>query len=1206
MRKLIYTCLMLCFGALLSNALSAQCNTELIVERVICDNAMNSYSVQVSVVGDTTSDITWTAPLYGFNEPQTFGSFIFGPFETEVVEFFIIVDGESPNCPNPFAVVTPDCDFGSSCDLAVDVLDVTCSNAGNLGASLLMQVNSSEFTPNFTYTAFIGGVSYNGLTFNTPQLIELFNLEDGTYNIFVVADSDSTCTQTGTFALNCGINCPLQIGVADTTWASCGSANGSITFSVGGFEGDYQITYTDATGNTGSVTNSNVIDGLPSGCYEFELSDMTDFCSAFVSYCIPERSDLSVSIDGNASGCSSVVYTANVTGGAPPYTYVWNNGETTPTVVLTDFFGEISVTVTDINGCFATQTVDVNFFPLQLLPDSLGVVRNAICGTPTGQIITEVWGGTPPYAYEWSTGATGSSIGELLAGEYSLTVTDSEGCSIESSYTVAEDELPFDLLIGNGNGQFNPQIVTQCDGGGVIDARILVGQNIPDYTDSYTITVNGVAEVVPEPFFEIDELGDYTVEVMVEFTSGETCSATRSFTVVAQGDASDAFTIELRRDTFTNTGQGCGATLIAADAAGNVLFVDWELPNGGTISGFSVNADLVGPGVYIASLATPGFNCPLRDTFLVLAEDLTCVTVQGYVFLDNNGDCTQGSFEGPIPNQLVSLTSADDADEVYFAYTGADGTWTASVPAGDYLANAISPNPLFTPCADQVVTATTEGGNSFTGIPLIPEGSCPQVTIDLNIPRIRRCFDSPVYLNYENRGTAVSENTVVTLEFGEWVDEVLPFFEPEPDAIGINPTTGLLTATWNIGDVAPFERGNLNVLAYTCSADFPITTAACVTATVEPNNPCPPADENWTGASVNVSGTCQQDSVVFTLQNVGDANMSIELQYIVVEDGVIITPDPEVSSPLEAGASKEVVLPANGSTYHVQVTQEPLHPGLTMPIDFVEGCGQGNTSTGFALQFPVSDDAYWIDEDCVPIIGSYDPNDKLAEPKGYAAQNYIVADQPIDYQIRFQNTGNDTAFLVVIRDTISELLDLTTFELLSTTHDVKVEFDTMRGLAFIFENLMLPDSFVNEPASNGSVSFRIHPVADLGPGTEIENTASIYFDFNEAIVTNTYLHTVEEDFVAVSVFDFSPTVERLNVVPNPTAGPAYIELPPALTGEKLELQIVDALGRVVQQYQYGDGERPEADLSRLPAGWYSLRLTSATQLVGSGRLLLQR
>ncbi|MEM9835040.1 MAG: T9SS type A sorting domain-containing protein [Bacteroidota bacterium] len=917
------------------------------------------------------------------------------------------------------------------------------------------------------------------------------------------------------------------------------------------------------------------------------------------------RTDLSIDFDIIDANCDAATLRVSVTDGTPPYTYLWSNGQTTPTVLAPGLFDELSVTVTDSNGCLVTQIVDVNFTPLQILglEDSTFGVTNSICGTNSGRINSSRRGGIPPYTYQWSNGSNGSFNRELSPGVYGLTITDATGCSVSNSYSVGEEELPFDFVIGN---RPNPEVVILCDSTGPLDVLIRVSPRAPDFTAIYTVTRNGVTTQDSVPFFEVTEIGIYNIMVTVTFTTGETCSSTQSFTVVPQENTDDPFHIEvLRGETIFTNGQRCDTTtLVVVDDVGRYIFTEWTLPGGEMVSTRYLNIDLTGPGLYIASpWIRPGANCPTSDSLLILPEDLTCVTLQGYVFLDNNGDCAQGSLEVGLPNQLVTLTSANDTDEVYFAYTGADGMWAASLPQGDYLANVIAPN-IFTSCADQIISIETGDSTTFVTIPLIPVVNCPQVTIDLNIPRIRRCFNSPVYLSYENRGTAVSENTIVTLEFGEWVDEVLPFFDPEPDAIGINPTTGLLTVTWNIGDVVPFERGNLNVMAYTCSADFPITTAACVTATVEPNSPCPPADENWTGASVNVSGTCQRDSVVFTLQNVGDANMSIDLQYIVIEDGVIIIPDPEVSSPLEAGASKEITLPANGSTYHVQVTQEPLHPGLATPIDFVEGCGQGNTSTGFALQFPVSDDAYWIDEDCVPIIGSYDPNDKLAAPKGYAAQNYIVADQPIDYQIRFQNTGNDTAFLVVIRDTISELLDLTTFELLSTTHDVKVEFDTTRGLAFIFENIMLPDSFVNEPASNGSVSFRIHPVADLGPGTEIENTASIYFDFNEAIVTNTYLHTVEEDFVAV--FDFTPTVERLNVVPNPTAGPAYIDLPPALTGEKLELQIVDALGRVVQQYQYGDGERPEADLSRLPAGWYSLRLTSATQLVGIGPVLLQR
>ncbi|HRH71206.1 MAG TPA: T9SS type A sorting domain-containing protein [Flavobacteriales bacterium] len=132
------------------------------------------------------------------------------------------------------------------------------------------------------------------------------------------------------------------------------------------------------------------------------------------------------------------------------------------------------------------------------------------------------------------------------------------------------------------------------------------------------------------------------------------------------------------------------------------------------------------------------------------------------------------------------------------------------------------------------------------------------------------------------------------------------------------------------------------------------------------------------------------------------------------------------------------------------------------------------------------------------ITGSFDPNDKLVRP----AELYALdTDTILDYTIRFQNTGTDTAFTVVVTDTLSELLDMGTFLQGPASHPYTVAFKPGRVVEWRFADIQLPDSVVNEPASHGLVSFRIKPAADAVPGTTITNKADIYFDFNPPVRT---------------------------------------------------------------------------------------------------------
>ncbi len=155
---------------------------------------------------------------------------------------------------------------------------------------------------------------------------------------------------------------------------------------------------------------------------------------------------------------------------------------------------------------------------------------------------------------------------------------------------------------------------------------------------------------------------------------------------------------------------------------------------------------------------------------------------------------------------------------------------------------------------------------------------------------------------------------------------------------------------------------------------------------------------------------------------------------------------------------------------------------------------------------------------------SYDPNDKIGYPIGYTESHFVEDGTAIEYVVRFQNTGNAPALNVRIEDQLDENLDLSSFELVANSHSVITVLDEdQRGLTFYFNNIMLPDSATDEPASNGLVSYRIALKDPLPTGTEIHNTASIYFDNNPAVVTNTTLHTIYncEDFVTDLTVDDS-------------------------------------------------------------------------------------
>ncbi|MBK9451506.1 MAG: T9SS type A sorting domain-containing protein [Bacteroidetes bacterium] len=271
---------------------------------------------------------------------------------------------------------------------------------------------------------------------------------------------------------------------------------------------------------------------------------------------------------------------------------------------------------------------------------------------------------------------------------------------------------------------------------------------------------------------------------------------------------------------------------------------------------------------------------------------------------------------------------------------------------------------------------------------------------------------------------------------------------------------------------------------------------------------------------------------------------------------------------------------------------------LTIPV---------NTVVGTALPFqatinPIAGDVAPgdnVDGADMTVLSSYDPNDKAATPAGVGNSGDIAPGTRLTYKIRFQNTGNFYATDVILRDTLDVDFDQSTLEVIGGSHPFTWHNDFGK-LAFEFRNIMLPDSNTNEPGSHGHVIYRITPKSTLPLGTELTNTAHIYFDFNSAIVTNTTLNTLA---TLVAVQPGRNSI-HLGVAPNPFNGSTMIRFD-NLSGEKHTLTVRDITGKILLQDKGITGEQHELNASGLPAGIYLFNLESASGVVGSGKLIVQ-
>ncbi len=209
------------------------------------------------------------------------------------------------------------------------------------------------------------------------------------------------------------------------------------------------------------------------------------------------------------------------------------------------------------------------------------------------------------------------------------------------------------------------------------------------------------------------------------------------------------------------------------------------------------------------------------------------------------------------------------------------------------------------------------------------------------------------------------------------------------------------------------------------------------------------------------------------------------------------------------------------------------------------------------------------------VVNSYDPNDKLVLQ---GESIYIEqAGDYLDYIVRFQNTGTASALKVVIKDELNPMLDWTTFQPVSASHNYQMLLNAEGQLTFTFNNINLPHEAADEAGSNGYIAYKIKPI----PGTQIGDIingeqAQILFDYNLPIITNT---TVTEVIELLSTPQFTNTTVKL--YPNPAEDYLNIETP---NGTPLQSIIIYNLqGRELLSVQQTN---QQIDISSLNAGMY--------------------
>ncbi len=575
--------------------------------------------------------------------------------------------------------------------------------------------------------------------------------------------------------------------------------------------------------------------------------------------------------------------------------------------------------------------------------------------------------------------------------------------------------------------------------------------------------------------------------------------------------------------------------------------------------------------------------------------------ITGKVFYDSIANCIPDSGEFFWTEHLMLR----EPDSIFTMTDRIDGQYTFRPDSGDYwvsLAGLIPLWDLTCPINPDSHYASFSGINDSLGnadFALEPNILCPYLKVSMSTPRLRHCREAEYVGRVENRGTMTAQNAYVDIE----LDPMLTIVNPSPSIQSLGNNTYRI----QLGNINIFQ-GRVFRFTVQVTCDPVIRRTACSKVTAYPADYCEPLHPNWSGASLEVDGECAPgDTVRFTITNTGTANMNAKTGILIAEDDILRWVD---SVKLDMGEDTVINIVGNGSTWTCLVDQVPFHPGKSYPRATVEACGQninGGFSTGHVMTVFTDDLIHFVDVDCQEIFGSCDPNDKVGQPLGTGPNHHINDNDRLEYRIRFQNVGNDTAFKVVIRDQLPPELDITTLQLGASSHNYTFQILANNVLEWTFSPIALPDSATDEPGSNGFVKFEIDQIPGNPPGTVIKNAADIYFDFNGAIITDTSWHTIADSIMPsafVSIEEMAPGV-ALDVYPNPFRDRVTFRLQEGVRSG-LRLEVYDLMGRPVAEVNSASPTQISLDAPHLANGTYLFRLWGDKDLLGRGKLVVQK
>ncbi len=748
--------------------------------------------------------------------------------------------------------------------------------------------------------------------------------------------------------------------------------------------------------------------------------------------------------------------------------------------------------ITDAIGC-SNDTLNADSVRQAVHIGANTVPTSATCIDTNGSIIVFGSGGTTPYTYLWSNGATTQTVGHLGVGYMYVTVTDAHGC------------------LGSGSGYVYSSTPIHA-------TYTTTASSCTSPTGSATLTVSG--GTLPYT------INWFTTPPQTGLTATALAPGTYYFTITdAVGCTQSGFVTVPPIDVISLALSSTSATCLLSDGSVSVTASTGVPPYSYLWTGGATTSSVTGlPSGYYHVTVTDANGC----------------TATGSQGISRNTPITLG----------LSTTPAS------CLYTN-DGTIVATAALG---------TPPYTYTTGLVSSGTGTFSALATGGYAIRVTDASGCTLTRYTMVDYNHLDSSCFCLI--KGSVYHDaNYNCTKDIGE---SGITYMQVQCSGIGY-------TYTNYAGDYYFLVPSGTYNISQTVLGFYPLSW-------------CQPGSITYTA----VAGTGCRTTINFadSLNVIHDMHISNwDYTYprpgfpygqitVITNEGSVTEPNILASYKTDGGIFSPTFVPSGiflgSSTYYNTSAYFPsLNPGLGQYFIenyFVPSSVPLGTVVNFkdtaAYQAPISnwllDYSPWnntCDFNTV-VVSSYDPNFKEVSPKGTGATGIIsTTDSVLEYMVHFQNVGNLAAENVVVIDTLSANLDWSTLKPVFNSNPAIVTVSNSGVAKFTFKNINLPPASSQPIESNAFFTYTIHQRHGLTIGSQIKNTANIYFDFNAPIITNTTLNTIGSDPLSVP-YIATAALNSFNLYPNPATNTCVISLNNAHTGNA-EMNVTDIAGRTL-------------------------------------------